>query len=432
MNLSELEQKFTTTLIDNGNLVYELNGYHFKYFFNIQMARVNEAIFNLYTEGEQIDITSVWTRLKVDGKDKGIDLFKITESTKFYDNIQPILNQIKDAYIKRQWFIHTTDLIRQSGYTDQDGIVNFMEIDNEIDSKSLLEHSSKLIDKLQDENNPEINVVSMPTLFTNATTHIKQQKVNRQDGTFLMWGLTDLDKKTGGIGQEYVFIGADPSTGKTALAIHFILNNAFNHDILFFSLESLNKMITTRAISSMTGIGLQRMLKGYASKDDIAIIENAKDIFHKLKIHIVDSSEGAKNINDIKFISRKAKKKHDIKAIIIDYIQLVKRQGKNNREEELSNISKELLSLSRELEVPVISLSQMTGDELKYAKALSEDGDIKFVLKKAGEQLEIQVGKSRDGWTGTCRVAFQKETQRFLDSFNEPYNIPFSSDITPF
>ena len=229
--------------------------------------------------------------------------------------------------------------------------------------------------------------------------------------------------------------------GKTAFALNLAHNAAYKAEepVAIFSLEMPAEQLVQRVICSMGGIEGSSMRTGEILKTNANKYYAAAERVSKCNMYI-DDSPGIK-INDIVAKSRKLKSEHGLRMIVIDYLQLITTASKNkeNRQQEVSEISRTLKALARELEVPVISLSQLSRSveqrpnkrpmmyDLRESGAIEQDADIvSFIYredyyKDPGEEsednglTEIIIAKHRNGATGEVNLAFEKNYSRFSD-----------------
>jgi len=206
-----------------------------------------------------------------------------------------------------------------------------------------------------------------------------------QEVTGIPTGLMNIDKRTGGFSEGHlIIIGGRPSMGKTTFVINAAWNayKHFGHSGMFFSCEMSTKEITRLIIAKETGISAQDLKRNKISSIQMHDIRRVFDTKESDSVFLIDDTANAQ-ITHILAEATKAKLKHDIKFIVIDYLQLIKAAGHRNRYSEVSAISKELKALARNLEIPVIALAQLSrgvesrgGDKRPMLSDLKESGDI--------------------------------------------------------
>lgn len=248
--------------------------------------------------------------------------------------------------------------------------------------------------------------------------------------------LSDLDRMLDGLkGGDLIVIAGRPSMGKTALAINIAENVALaGKASLVFSLEMGDTQLVTRSLSSIGGINSNAIASGNLSEDDWDRVTVAMGKLHASKL-IIDQSPSL-SAGQMRARARRQKRKTGLDLIVIDYLQLMRGEG-NNRNEELGDITRSLKLMARDLEVPVILLSQLSrkceerGDkrpmlsDLRESGAIEQDADVvamiycddKYNTDSAYKGFaEILIRKNRMGACGDVRLVFQREFSRFRDA----------------
>ena len=277
-------------------------------------------------------------------------------------------------------------------------------------------------------------------------------------------GFTELDNYTGGFQKsDLIIVAGRPSQGKTALVLSVARNASILHDIPvgFFSLEMSSQQLVLRLICAEARVDAHSVRTGRLPEDEWRKLSTSVGKLYKAKIFIDDTP--ALTALEIRAKARRLKAEHNIGAIIVDYLQLM--QGPKNvqsREQEISTISRSLKALAKELNIPVIALSQLNraleqrGDkrpvlaDLRESGAIEQDADVVLFVhrpemfgididpetKEPTEGLaELIIGKQRNGPTGAVRLAFVKQYARFenLTRFREAAFLPPEpTDETPF
>ena len=250
-------------------------------------------------------------------------------------------------------------------------------------------------------------------------------------------GFVDLDDMVNGLNNSNLMIlGARPSMGKTALAINIAENVAFNSKIPvgIFSLEMSSDQLVQRIISSQSGIDSNRIKIGSLSQDEFNDIHETVGRIWDSPMIIDD--QPALTLSDLKSRARRMKETHNVGLIVIDYIQLITTSGKRNiesRQLEISEISRSLKNLARELDIPILCLSQLSRkveerqghrpimSDLRESGSIEQDADVvMFLLRqeyynpndKVGK-AELIIGKNRHGSVGNITLNFKKDTVKF-------------------
>ncbi len=398
-------------------------------FYDDRHKIIYRAIYELYDNHSVIDVITVIEKLQAMGKlDKAggqeyiaklLDLSFTTANTKAYANI--IINRS----ILRN-LINASKKIIDSIY--QEDMDNIEKICDEAEKSIFdvthrrLRTSYKLISEVLTETMAGI---------------IKLQK-HKHVYTGLPTGFIEFDNKTSGLQNgDLIVIAARPSMGKTALALCIGRNVAQDKDkaVLIFSLEMSYQELALRMISSESRVDMQKIRKGYITKEESTAIANAAGELSKLKILIDDTP--AISLNEIRAKSRRVKKQYNLSLIIIDHLQLITSTDANkmviNRNVEISYISRSLKALAKELDIPIIVLSQLSREvekrqdkrpilsDLRESGAIEQDADIVAFLyresyynKEAKDnKTELIIQKHRNGPTGTVNLAFLTDIVRF-------------------
>jgi replicative DNA helicase len=276
-------------------------------------------------------------------------------------------------------------------------------------------------------------------------------------------GFKNLNDRTSGFGKgDLVIIAARPAMGKTALVLNMALKAIErNEGVAFFSLEMPAEQLMLRLLSAKTSIPLQALRVGDLRDEQWSQLSAATDELSSKKLFVDDG--GYATIHHVRSKLRKLKAQHpEISVAIIDYLQLMSGEGKEGRQQEVSEISRGLKQLARELQIPIVALSQLNRgvesrdnkrpmlSDLRESGAIEQDADIILFVyrddvyreamekekemkakaegkeytsefrKKSEEDAEIIIGKQRNGPTGTVELVFQKNYTRFVDKTHAP------------
>lgn len=256
-------------------------------------------------------------------------------------------------------------------------------------------------------------------------------------------GFESLDDVTGGFQKsDLILIAARPSMGKTAFALNIATNAASKGaTVAIFSLEMSKRQLGRRILVSESGINSSKIQSGRIDQHEFSELV---DVFEKLNdVNVfIDDSAGLK-ISELRQKARRMKMEHDIDLIVIDYLQLMQGQGKGKaetRQQEISEISRGLKAIARELDIPIIALSQLSRSpelradkrpllsDLRESGALEQDADIVMFLYRDGYYdsesedagiAELIIAKNRNGATKTINLQFDREIMRFSDFAGE-------------
>ena len=256
-------------------------------------------------------------------------------------------------------------------------------------------------------------------------------------------GFIDLDRYTAGLQRgDLVVIAGRPSMGKTALALNLVESAAIRAKlaVVVFSMEMSSEQLTMRFMSSLGGIDAHKIRTGKLDDPDWPRLTSAMTMLNESKIFLDDSADLTPT--ELRARCRRLKREHDVGLVVIDYLQLMHVPGTSeNRATEISEISRSLKALARELEVPVIALSQLNRSletrsnrrpllsDLRESGAIEQDADVILFIYRDEVyneespdrgKAEIIVGKQRNGPTGTAHLAFRGHIARF-DNFAPEY-----------
>ena len=274
-----------------------------------------------------------------------------------------------------------------------------------------------------------------------------EKLLNNKGGlTGIPTGFNDLDKLTSGLHpSDFIILAARPSMGKTALALNIVQNVALRahkrvggdpRSVAFFSLEMSKEQLVNRMLCAEANIDSQRLRIGEMKEDDWTHLWDACDVMSKAKIYIDDTA--GITVMDMRSRARRLKAEHGLDLIVVDYLQLMQGSGKRNtsgdRQQEVSEISRSLKALARELDVPVLALSQLSrGVEARQVKRpmlsdlresgyLEQDADIVAFLYREdyynpeteNKHTEMIIAKHRNGPVDTVNLFFHKQFTKFV------------------
>ncbi len=248
----------------------------------------------------------------------------------------------------------------------------------------------------------------------------------------------DFDRVTQGFQKgDLIILGARPAVGKTAFALNIATNVAHKNPeaVAFFSLEMPAEQLIRRSIQAMGGIDGALLRTGEILKTDANKYYAATERVSECNLYI-DDTPGIK-MNELIAKARRLKQEHGLSLVVVDYLQLIVGNNKESRQQEVSEISRQLKSMARELEVPVMALSQLSRNlerrddkrpvmsDLRESGSIEQDADLVIFLYREGYYdqkadqdtgiVEVNIAKHRNGPTGMVEVAFEKNYSRFSD-----------------
>ncbi len=306
-------------------------------------------------------------------------------------------------------------------------------------SKELLEEAEKRIYAIADQGaHRQSGYVPIQKVLADAMDMLNELQENEGELTGVPTGFAELDARTAGLQPtDLIIIAARPSMGKTTLAMNIAEKASIRHKVpvAVFSMEMSDTQLVMRLFSSLGQIGQDKLRTGKLDNHDWVNLRSAMAMLKDARMFI-DQTPSLSPI-DLRARARRMKREHDIGLIVIDYLQLMKVPGTGeNRTQEISEISRSLKALAKELQVPVIALSQLNRAleqrpdkrpkmaDLRESGAIEQDADlILFIYRDEvynedspdKGKAEIIIGKHRNGATGHFNLSFQGEFLRFRD-----------------
>ena len=406
-------------------------------FFSEANRRIFLAIDSLYKQGELIDPTTVVTRLKdMELLDKcgGVAyLSDLADAAVTSANTKSYVSMIHDKAVIRK-MIEAAETVAEEGYTGQTDINEYLD-----------NCEKAVLDISRSRRTSEFR--TSPELMNSVLVNIQNMSDNKTDITGLKTGFSDLDHTLHGLQKgDMIVLAARPSMGKTAVALNLALNVAAYQPrgaVAIFSLEMAAEQLAMRLLSAKSHIPGDKLRTGRLSDADWNRLNEAAAELKTANIYIDDSS--MTKMSEIFSKCRRLKADVGLNLIVIDYIQLISASGSRrneNRQQEISEISRNLKALARELDVPVIALSQLSRSveqrdnkhpmlsDLRESGAIEQDADIVLMLyreayyddnlrekarEEGTERLEINIAKHRNGATRKVYVAFENTTNALFN-----------------
>ena len=311
------------------------------------------------------------------------------------------------------------------------------ELPPDISSMEYVEEAEKkLFNILQRRNNEEY--VPIQQVVLNAINNIEKASKLKGSVTGIPTGFMDLDYKTSGMHpSDLVLIAARPSMGKTAFVLNIAQYMAFRKDVTvaIFSLEMSKEQLVNRLLAMESHVDSQNMRTGNLKDEDWTKLVEGADIIGKSNL-IIDDTPGI-SIAEMRSKCRKYKLEHNLGIIMIDYLQLMSGSGKSDsRQQEISDISRSLKALARELNVPVIALSQLSRaveqrpdhrpmlSDLRESGAIEQDADVVMFIYRDDyyhkdtekkDIAEIIIAKQRNGPIGTVELVWLPRYTQFVN-----------------
>ncbi len=411
-------------------------------FFNSKHKIIYQAIIDISEKGKVPDILVVRNHLKSKGKLKQIGgssyLGLIVNEASPPNVVESIARQIKEKSIARGLIQVSQNIIQKAkDYKDVNELVE--EAESEIfklNEERAITHYYEIKDVVKET----LNIINELSKKETVITGIPS-------------GFYDLDRLTTGFHPgDLIIIAARPAMGKTSLALSILHNISVIEKIpsAFFSLEMSKEQIVMRLLSLESRIHLKKIRSGFLSQDEILKITDLASILSTAPIYIDDTA--SLSILDLRAKARRLKREKDIQLIVIDYLQLMRSHRRTeNRQQEVAEISRGLKALAKELNIPVVSLAQLSRQaemradkrpqlaDLRESGSIEQDADLVMFIHRPEyykknptpeeEGLaEIIIAKQRNGPTGTVNLAFIKDITKFENLAKQRFEEPLHEE----
>lgn len=397
--------------------------------------RIFHAMEHLLEGGKPVDVTSLITRLQdseelhlVGGADY---IVKLSDTAVSSVNSVHYIELIKSrAHLRR--LIETAEMIAEDGFDASNELDDIMD---RAEREILAVTRSRKATEFKSSREVVSSVIDEITKLRSTTDHV----------TGIKTGYLDLDRMTNGFQRgDLIILAARPAMGKTAFALNLALNaSQFNSGaVAIFSLEMPAEALMKRIMSAKSQVESNKLRSGNMSDEDFNKLNESAGELMKSKLFIDDSSNI--KIAEIYSKCRKLKSEHGLDMVVIDYLQLISGSGRgagDNRQQEISEISRSLKGLAREMECPVISLSQLSRavesrpdkhpmlSDLRESGSIEQDADIVMFLyrddyynkdktedeQNLPERTDVDIAKHRNGATGRVELAFSKSISAFFN-----------------
>jgi len=420
-------------LLENNALLKCLDIINEGDFYRESHRRVFSTMLDLFDRNEAIDLVTVGESLQRTG---GLDMVGGSSYlASLASQVPTAANVIYHARIVREKALLRA-LLRSS--TD---IASKVYEDAE-EAEELLDFAEKSIFEISDKRIKSA-FVPIRAVVKDSFKMIEDLYGRKETITGVPTGFRDLDEKTAGLQKgDLVIIGGRPSMGKTALALNIAQHvSVDNHEpVAVFSLEMSTSQLVMRLLCAEAKVDSARVRKGFVEKHEWHKLTNAAGRLFEAPIYIDDSA--SIGVLEMRAKARRLKMEHGLSLVVVDYIQLMRgRANMERREQEISDITRSLKALAKELDVPVIGLSQLnrgvemrqdkrpTLADLRESGAIEQDADVIIFLyrdsvyskNREDRSAELIVAKQRNGPTGVVKVTFLDKSTRFEDSAGDFY-----------
>nr|DAW53030.1 MAG TPA: Helicase, ATPase, REPLICATION [Caudoviricetes sp.] len=394
-------------------------------FYNSKNALIYDAILSLYKSSQAVDLMTVRSELQKTGKLKeaggGSYLVELTEKVSSSAHMQYHAMLLMQLYVKRK-SIEVGNTLADNAY------------DEDTDIFELLDNSYKELDKVSDWLS-----IKQPKEIGDYLTEVLKPKSERAG---VPTAVRDINLKLNGYQQsDLTIIAGRPAMGKTAYALNDVLHQArLGYPVGIFSLEMSARQLTARLFANYAGIDSNKLAFGTLSQSEYDVAAGLRSSFSKLPLYIDD--EPYLSLLSLKIKAKKWVREKKVKIIYIDYLQLINNNLKGRtRDQEISEISRTLKGLAKELDIPIIALSQLSrtvearGDkrpmlsDLRESGAIEQDADNVLFLYRpeyygipqwedntpTTNEVEVIISKFRNGTTGGIIAGCQLQYMRFFE-----------------
>ena len=399
-------------------------------FFRDAHRRIFEKMVGLSERSEPIDLVTLKDELS---RSKELDevggpayISALTDGVPRSANVEYYARIVKEKSTLRRLIQSATEVLSRAYEAEED-------------ADEQLDEAERAIFQIA-ENKLRAGFVPLSEMVGSGYEMLEKLQEHRGLVTGVPSGFTELDEMTSGFqNSDLVIVAARPSMGKTSLVLNIGLHCGIQagKTVGIFSLEMARDQLFMRMLTAEARVDAHRFRGGYLGEDDYARLVDAFGRLHDAKVFVDDTP--SVGILEMRAKSRRLKMEHGLDLLVVDYLQLMQGRGRfENRQQELASISRSLKILAKELEVPILALSQLSRapearsdhrpqlSDLRESGALEQDADVvMFIFREEmyatdGERrpdvegmAELIVGKQRNGPTGTVRLAFLKQYTRF-------------------
>ena len=397
-------------------------------FYQRQYGILFDAMVELYNEGKAVDLVTLQDRLKEK------DVPPEVASLEF---VKDILDTVYTSAHIRQYatIVHEKAMLRKLIRTTE-GIANTCYAGKESMEDIFVDTEKQIFDIIQQNTSGEY--VPIKDVVLNALDKIEMASKTKGNVTGIPTGFIDLDYKTAGFQpSDLILVAARPSMGKTALVLNIAQHMAFREDVTVavFSLEMSKEQLVNRLLSLESRVDSQSIRTGNLPDEDWSKLIEGAGVIGKSHL-IIDDTPGI-SVTELRSKCRKFKMEHNLGIIIIDYLQLMTgSKHSESRQQEISDISRSLKAVARELNVPVVALSQLSRaveqrpdhrpmlSDLRESGAIEQDADVVMFIYRDDyynkdtakpNVAEIIIAKQRNGAIGTIELAWLPQYTKFAN-----------------
>ena len=403
-------------------------------FYRDAHRRVFDKMVDLNERGEAIDLVTLKDELERSGDLEGVGgpayIAGLVDGVPRSTHVEYYAHIVKEKSTRRK-IISAANTIIETAYSGEGG------------ADTVLDRAEQAIFRIADDS-VHTGFVPLHDLVAASHTSIDAMQVGGGVVTGVPSGFVDLDKLTRGFQPaDLVLVAARPSMGKTALVLNIAQHLGVSTEMTIgvFSLEMSKEQLFMRMLTTEAGVDSHKFRGGFLGQRDYDALASALTRLDGAKVFIDDSA--SIGVLEMRAKARRLKAEHGLHLVVIDYLQLMTGRGRfDNRTQELASISRSLKGLAKDLDVPVVALSQLSRapesradrrpqlSDLRESGALEQDADlVLFIFREEqydpspeNENLaEIIIGKQRNGPTGVVRLAFLKQCTKFASLADDAY-----------
>lgn len=398
-------------------------------FYQHQYGIMFEAMLELFNENLPVDLVTLQNRLKVKDVPPEVSSLEfvrdIITTVPTSANVKSYANIVREKAVLRR-LIKVNEEIANTCYAGKEPLETIMAV-----------AEKTIFDLLQNRNSGDF--VPIRQVAMNVLEKIEEASKNQGTVTGIPTGFIDLDYKTSGLQpSDFILIAARPSMGKTAFVLNLVDHVAVKKGLpaMVFSLEMSKEQLVNRMLAMESNVDSQKLRTGTLSDTDWDAVVEGIGVIGNSKL-IIDDTPGI-SIMELRSRCRKMKLEYGLSVVIIDYLQLMSGSGKGgeNRQQEISEISRSLKALARELNAPVIALSQLSRacetrpdhrpmlSDLRESGAIEQDADVVMFLYRDDYYnkdtdmpniAEVIIAKQRNGPIGTVNLVWRPEYTKFAN-----------------
>ena len=403
-------------------------------FYQHQYGVMFDSMVELFNEGKPVDLVTLQNRLKekdVPPEVSSLEFVRdIITTVPTSANVKSYAEIVREKAVLRR-LIRVNEEISNDCYLGREPL-----------EVILAETEKKIFDLLQSRNSGDF--VPIRQVALNVLENIEKASKTKETVTGVPTGFIDLDYKTSGFQpSDLILIAARPSMGKTAFVLNVVDHITVRRGIpcMVFSLEMSKEQLVNRMLSMESSVDSQKLRTGTLTDSDWDAVVEGVGVIGSSKL-IIDDTPGI-SITELRSKCRKAKLEHGIGMVIIDYLQLMTGSGRgsDSRQQEISEISRSLKALARDLQAPVVALSQLSRacetrtdhrpmlSDLRESGAIEQDADVVMFLyrddyynkdSEMKDMAEVIIAKQRNGPIGTVNLVWLPEYTKFANATRQP------------